>query len=529
MAKAKKQQAKKRPAAAITPSSEGPAGLTGVTTIPASGSKPVHLCPTVFAHLLAPLDTVTFLREHYQPKKPLVIKGHDFTSMLEEDMEDGDVAALLEASPSETISVWTVAAPGPAQKINTARVQDARSATALWEAGHSVYCRAPENVEKTLVESAVRALGLGFRVEEAGVKQVVEGEVELFLSHKGHTTPFHFDFQENITLQLQGRKRWRLRKGVRNPVRGCAPHYQQVEGILDPAAEEQLKVHRLRDPGFGFRGPKEEEEEEEMVVEVEAGDVFYHPAGMWHAVECLEESISINISLDGMTYADLFAGALKQVLWGEGDGRFGAMVSTGAKPEEAAREMSALLLQASQRFAALAAMPEALLPPCALQSQTMAPLEGNGEEEEEEEEDEEEEEEEEEKEFYASEFPTALGDLEHVQLRRNPLVSLFRLDDTLTEVEEEEEEEEEEAYMVHFAFGGSEDLSSVIRKKVWLPVQLGKFVAGQSSSSSSFSFRPDEAPCEGKGLMRCLGALVHLGVLVVVKGGEEEEEEGKGK
>lgn len=31
------------------------------------------------------------------------------------------------------------------------------------------------------------------------------GEVELFCTRAGHKTGFHFDFQENLTLQLAGR------------------------------------------------------------------------------------------------------------------------------------------------------------------------------------------------------------------------------------------------------------------------------------------------------------------------------------
>lgn len=197
----------------------------------------------MFARLLAPLGCAGFLEAHYGPKRPLVVRGHDFGPLLEEGMEGGDAEALLEATPSETISVWTVGqGEEGGGKISTARVQDPGSAAALFRAGHSVYCRAPEPTERALVAAAVRGLGMGFRTREEGVKGVVEGEVELFMGRRGHRTPWHFDFQENWTLQLKGRKRWRLRAGVANPVRGCTPHYAQAEGVLDAAAEEQLKV-----------------------------------------------------------------------------------------------------------------------------------------------------------------------------------------------------------------------------------------------------------------------------------------------
>jgi hypothetical protein len=61
-------------------------------------------------------------------------------------------------------------------------------------------------------------------------------------------TDWHFDFQENWTLQLKGKKRWRLRaSGVTHPLRGCTPHYQPYRDATpgDPTNEEQLKVRGL--------------------------------------------------------------------------------------------------------------------------------------------------------------------------------------------------------------------------------------------------------------------------------------------
>ena len=45
------------------------------------------------------------------------------------------------------------------------------------------------------------------------------------------------------------------------------------------------------------------------------GDVLYHPAGIWHQVECVEDSIAINISLISASYAEVFTTALQQLLW----------------------------------------------------------------------------------------------------------------------------------------------------------------------------------------------------------------------
>lgn len=50
-------------------------------------------------------------------------------------------------------------------------------------------------------------------------------------------------------------------------------------------------------------------------MELSAGDAFYFPAGMWHRVECEDDSISINISLVGSTWADVIADSVRQLLW----------------------------------------------------------------------------------------------------------------------------------------------------------------------------------------------------------------------
>lgn len=45
------------------------------------------------------------------------------------------------------------------------------------------------------------------------------------------------------------------------------------------------------------------------------GDVLFHPAGVWHKVESLDDdNIAINISIIPLRWADIIAGAIKQLL-----------------------------------------------------------------------------------------------------------------------------------------------------------------------------------------------------------------------
>jgi len=47
---------------------------------------------------------------------------------------------------------------------------------------------------------------------------------------------------------------------------------------------------------------------------LEAGDILYHPAGIWHSVEATEDSVSINFSLRHVRKADVITNALSMML-----------------------------------------------------------------------------------------------------------------------------------------------------------------------------------------------------------------------
>jgi hypothetical protein len=141
--------------------------------------------------------------------------------LLASYFEQGDVRALCEASPSEGISAWlrdaqradfppaADAPPGSSVKV------DADAAATLHAAGGaSLYFRAPPRAAAALVPAVAEALGLAPAALYYDAAQgAPRGEVEVFASRAGHTTGWHTDFQQNFTLQLRGRKAWRLLPG----------------------------------------------------------------------------------------------------------------------------------------------------------------------------------------------------------------------------------------------------------------------------------------------------------------------------
>jgi Cupin superfamily protein len=276
---------------------------------------------------------------------------------------DWDVLELLQQTSSENIFVWLSTPPSlPSnavlppprndtsaidrsnttdrtnphgrRRIHSIEVADAESAYYLHQAGHALYCRAPPALERTLVSSLLADTGLGCgQYDPTGTRitSLGRGEVEVFVSSTtGHVTGWHYDFQENFTLQVSGIKQWTIQQGlVSHPIRGCTPHYNAPGTV-----ESQLLAARLSNPDFSFTsepisveatcsdsvdnapinsvnpnatGPVE-------TVTLYPGDVFYFPAGMWHTVQVIEPGLSLNISLMASNFANVTCQALQHCL-----------------------------------------------------------------------------------------------------------------------------------------------------------------------------------------------------------------------
>ena len=165
------------------------------------------------------------------------------------------------------------------------------------------------------------------------------GEVETFFSRTGHVTETHTDFQENFTIQLSGRKKWTFKKSSLNgPIRGCTPHFGSDQGnevietqmkcalvcdnIFDPSSSTSLvSSSKVKDKKHKKKKVDETDNhqqhanEDNYTIIMEEGDVLYHPAGIWHRVECMENSVAINISLFASSAAEVVCSALQQYLW----------------------------------------------------------------------------------------------------------------------------------------------------------------------------------------------------------------------
>lgn len=284
----------------------------------------------------------TFKRLHFQ-HRPVVFRGAaNRLHQLEEAMGGIDLDYLLEHSASESVQVWLREAGerGPG-KLDSIQV-DGKQAVKLYHAGHSLYCRAPSEIEELLVPRMLRCLGYGPRPMTSD--RYSRGEVEMFYSRRGHVTDFHADFQENLTIQLSGTKRWSFGASqLDHPLRGFTPHFDNRQ---DPSlSEQQLKLAKTCSPDFDVNHvPSIESDEQELSeVVLQPGDVLYHPAGVWHRVTCDQDGVSVNVSLTVSSYADLVCCGLLQLLSRNKDFRAG--VRAGRTDEAHSKGVIAAILQ----------------------------------------------------------------------------------------------------------------------------------------------------------------------------------------
>lgn len=86
---------------------------------------------------------------------------------------------------------------------------------------------------------------------------------------------------------------------MESPIRGSTLQWGQSSAPIRRAAEQQAKCHAQHASVPFDMEPPAEFWEDAVEIELHAGDVLYVPAGMYHRVQCYEDSLSINVSIMG--------------------------------------------------------------------------------------------------------------------------------------------------------------------------------------------------------------------------------------
>eukprot|EP01060_Flectonema_neradi_P032805 TRINITY_DN5305_c0_g1_i1.p1 TRINITY_DN5305_c0_g1~~TRINITY_DN5305_c0_g1_i1.p1 ORF type:complete len:600 (+),score=143.91 TRINITY_DN5305_c0_g1_i1:60-1802(+) len=286
--------------------------------------------------LLYPLSEQDF-REQYYKKKAVAIQGGGkgrVNWLIQKHMFGLDVEALLHSSPSEEINVWMRTSDNQNTSIRT----EPENALECHKCGCGLYFRAPQEMEEALLPQVSQDLGMNFSILRDD--NSLRGEIETFISSKGHVTDWHFDFMENITIQLKGKKIWKLKgSGVKNPHRSCATHFEKEGSSL---LEKQKCLVKLQQGDFNYDHVNDTNYEE---VELSAGDVLYHPAGMWHSVETTSDSVSINLSFVNKSWGEILQETVSSIVLSNPSllERVEAKYSTVASDEAMAADLRAQL------------------------------------------------------------------------------------------------------------------------------------------------------------------------------------------
>lgn len=435
------------------------------------GNPQKQAVPSISLHpdldsLLYPLEGNVFLKNHLRQKAVHITCHEEWNELhattrvteLCQEMCHLNVESILRETSSDNIFIWLRRPPeqshdqrskngksGGSNKRNNLRnkqqekdliqsieISDVDTAIALYNVGgHATYCRAPPKVEQSLVSSLLRATGLGCGQYDPSGESMISlgrGEVETFVSTPGHVTNWHYDFQENFTIQLSGIKRWTIQQGtISDPIRGCTPHYAAPEAV-----ESQLKAAHLFDRKFQFGHPVTgiTATGKEVSIDVKPGDVFYFPAGMWHKVETIEPGVSINVSLMANNYAQLVGQAIQHYLFQFPEWRQSVRHNSA---HDAIQHLNQLLQHLPDRLLGLSNA-ESILPPVLQHAPTFCPIEDDDIDDEEEEEGDQ--------------------DMDHGERKQKRAT---KHDDDDDDDKEEEEEEEEESMG---SSDGKDDVSS---------------------------------------------------------------------
>ncbi|KAH8056395.1 hypothetical protein JL721_9995 [Aureococcus anophagefferens] len=167
----------------------------------------------------------------------------------------------------------------------------------------------------SLVDALLGETSLGLPPRRGAGQLAGHGEVEMFCARKSHVTGWHYDFQENFTVQLRGSKRWRVARSTEShPLRAHSLHFADAS-----VAEDQRKAAGLchgRDRGAAPSSKKRRRDADDVDEFVlEAGDVLYFPAGLYHEVESLDDdNVSLNVSLVAPSWAEVVTSSLRHCL-----------------------------------------------------------------------------------------------------------------------------------------------------------------------------------------------------------------------
>jgi ribosomal protein L16 Arg81 hydroxylase len=238
--------------------------------------------------LVAPLDAGDFMSSYWKRKPFLSTGSSSLLDSIRRALGGTDVAELLPSSGR--LAIWPRDRPG--QKFGTPDV-------ALHE------------YENNLATLYFPAPGATVARWSAGLAAQL-GELivftDLFAVRSGGGTGPHYDRNQGFTVQLKGRKRWIV-----------APNHF----IEHPMENWHMAFPPPRFVDPGLAPSMMPEDGVEFVLE--PGSILYCPRGFLHQISALdgEESLSLNFSVQDVSWAELMLAALRSLVVADPEFRLG--------------------------------------------------------------------------------------------------------------------------------------------------------------------------------------------------------------
>ncbi|WP_394838935.1 hypothetical protein LVJ94_18760 [Pendulispora rubella] len=232
----------------------------------------------------APLDLAEFRRKVLGQQLVVLPPRPELADRLVKDLALGSIDDLLRLRGAK-VYAWFQKLDGS----QTAAIVPAVAGRRLYEAGTTLYFRG-------ILEFGAqeREVAKHFGVPPSSV------ECTLFCNRPSARTRAHFDTADIFSIQLRGRKTWRIAPNE------FAPAPLRNWATLHPLAPE------LRQYADGL--PPTEMPENATSYTLEKGGILHMPRGYWHDTFSDEDSLSLHIQIASPSRAEILLSMLKNEL-----------------------------------------------------------------------------------------------------------------------------------------------------------------------------------------------------------------------
>ena len=265
-----------------------------------------------------PITNHDFLKYIYN-KGVLVIHNHSQRlNELKKDLYNFDIKKLLYNSSNCIVWMKDIKSK-QMQYINTPSGSIAYN---CYKSGHNIYFNPSLDIQQKYIKYLCSSLGANFSANIHG------GDLEIFAVYQKHITPWHFDAQENFTIQLTGYKKWTLIKApLLDPITNYHPLSSNYQAKKNNFLINNLchHHHHKQSSSLFYQHFINEDDQyvylkndiklSKITFILRPGSTLYIPAGYYHYVECDQQSLSMNFSIDCTRYIDLFLNRFKVMLW----------------------------------------------------------------------------------------------------------------------------------------------------------------------------------------------------------------------